>query len=193
MNSTIIMTSLLFILIYIWYISIIKKKNQVMEALSDIDVQLIKRYDLIPNILKIAKSFMEHEKNLITEVTALRAQIPISYSHENKEDVANFFAMQNKMREKMDNLLLQMENYPNLKSDQTMLQAQLTYNEVEEHISAARRFYNSTVTELNNSIQIFPGNLIAKLARASVMPFYQIDNDQKSYRCRKHIRIRNAY
>ena len=153
MNSIIIISGLV-AFVYIWYISIIKKKNQVIEALSGIDVQLTKRFDLIPNILKIAKSFMEHEKSLITEVTALRAQIPTSYSHKNKEDVANFFAIHNKIREKMDNLLLQVENYPNLKSDQTMLQAQLTYNEVEEHISAARRFYNAAVTELNNSIQI---------------------------------------
>ena len=100
MNSIIIISGLV-AFVYIWYISIIKKKNQVIEALSGIDVQLTKRFDLIPNILKIAKSFMEHEKSLITEVTALRAQIPTSYSHKNKEDVANFFAIHNKIREKI--------------------------------------------------------------------------------------------
>lgn len=177
--TNLIIISILLVFTYIWYIVIVKRKNQMMEALSGIDVQLTKRYNLIPNILKIAKNFMEHEKSLITEVTALREQIPTNYSHNNKEDVANFFAINNKMREKMNNLLLQMENYPNLKSDQTMLQAQLTYNEVEEHISAARRFYNSTITELNNSIQIFPGNLIAKLAKVETMPFYQSDDQQK--------------
>jgi len=178
MTNTIIFLAIAF-LIYFWYASIIKKKNQVMEALSGVDVQLTKRCDLIPNILKIAKSFMEHEKSLIIEVTSLRAQIPTNYSHKNKDDIANFFAMHNNIKEKMDNLLLQVENYPNLKSDQTMLQAQITYNEVEEQISAARRFYNSAVTELNNSTQIFPGNLIAKLAQAEVMPFYQANEQQK--------------
>jgi LemA protein len=130
------------------------------------------------NILKIAKSFMEHEKSLITEVTALRAKIPSNYQHDNKEAIAQYFKASNEMASKMANLMMQIENYPNLKSDQTMLQAQMTYNEVEENISAARRFYNAAVTELRNVIQIFPGNLIAKLASAELLPFYHADEAQ---------------
>lgn len=177
MNNMIIIAILL-ILIYFWYIIIIKRKNQVMESLSGIDVQLTKRYDLIPNILEIAKSFMKHETDLIKEVTALRAKIPENYSHNSKESISDHFKMHNEIHSKMDNLLLQVENYPDLKSNETMLQAQITYNEVEENISAARRFYNASVTELNNSIQIFPGNLIAKLANAEIMPFYQANEKQ---------------
>lgn len=179
MNTAIFLSVLLLAIVYVWYISIVKKKNQVYESLSGIDVQLTKRYDLIPNILKIAQSFMDHEKSLITEVTALRAKIPSNYNHDSKEEVNQYFKTSNEMATKMANLLMQVENYPNLKSDQTMLQAQLTYNEVEEHLSAARRFYNSSVTELNNSIQIFPGNIIAKLARAELMPFYNASEVQK--------------
>ena len=179
MNTAIFISVLILVIIYIWYISIVKKKNQVLESLSGIDVQLTKRYDLIPNILKIAQSFMDHERDLITEVTALRAKIPNYYNHDSKEELSEYFKTSNEMAMKMANLLMQVENYPNLKSDQTMLQAQLTYNEVEEHLSAARRFYNSAVTELNNSIQIFPGNIIAKLASAQVMPFYNANEIQK--------------
>lgn len=180
MNTTMIVILVgIVIFIYIWYISVIKKKNQVLEALSGIDVQLTKRYNLIPNILKIAKSFMEHEKNLITEVTALRAKIPQNYQSSDKDKIENYFKMHNEISDKMGQLMLQVENYPNLKSDQAMLQAQMTYNEVEEHISAARRFYNAAVTELNNSIQIFPGNLIAILANAKNMPFYQGSEEQR--------------
>ena len=179
MSINVFIIIVLLVIIYIWYMNIIRKKNQVMEALSGIDVQLTKRHDLIPNILAIAKSFMEHEKNLITEVTELRTKIQGNYQHNNKEEVAEYFKVTNEIASKMSNLLMQVENYPNLKSDQTMLQAQITYNEVEEHISAARRFYNSAISELNNSIQIFPGNLIAKLANAQVMPFYQANEEQK--------------
>jgi LemA protein len=109
---------------------------------------------------------------LITEVIALREKIPTNYKHDSKEAVADYFKRSNEVSDKMSNLLLKAENYPDLKSDQTMLQAQVTYNEVEGHVSAARRFYNASVTDLNNSIQIFPGNLIAKLARTESMPFY---------------------
>jgi len=173
MNSSSIIAIILIIIIYVWYIVIIKRKNQVLESLSDIDVQLTKRHDLIPNILEIAKKFMDHEKSLITEVTALRSNLKTNYQHDNKEEVEKYFDFSNELAAKMSSLLLQVENYPNLKSDQTMLQAQVTYNEVEEHISAARRFYNASVTELNSIIQIFPGNLIAKLAKAEIMPFYK--------------------
>ncbi len=179
MNTSIIITIIILIIIYSWYVIITKRKNQVLESLSGIDIQLTKRYDLISNILKIAKSFMEHEKSLIIEVTALRAKIPNNYQHDNKAAVTEFFQMNNEVASKMANLLMQVENYPNLKSDQTMLQAQTTYNEVEEHISAARRFYNAAVTDLNNIIQIFPGNLIAKLARAEEMPFYHANEEQQ--------------
>lgn len=177
--TSIIILAIVMVIIYAWYITIVKRKNQTLEALSGIDIQLTKRYELIPNILKIAKKFMEHELNLITEVTALREKIPENYSHNNKDDISNYFNLHNQMNDKMENLLMKMENYPDIKSDQTMLQAQLTYNEVEENISAARRFYNSAVTELNNSIQIFPGNLIAKLANAEVLPFFSSSEKSK--------------
>lgn len=178
MDTGIIISLALIVITYIWYISIIKKRNQVLESLSGIDVQLTKRNDLIPNILKIAKSFMEHEKTLISEVTALRAKIPSNYKHNDAEEVKEYFRVTNEMANKMANLLMQVENYPDLKTDQTMIHAQQTYNEVEEHISAARRFYNAAVTELNNSIQIFPGNLIAKIAGAKEMPFYKANENQ---------------
>ena len=159
--------------------TIIKRKNQYMEALSGVDVQLTKRHDLIPNVLKIAKKFMEHEKSLITEVTALRSKTPHNYQHNDTKEVSEYFKMSNEMASKMADLFIQVENYPDLKSNESMLQAQLTYNEVEGHISAARRFYNASTTELNNSIQIFPGNIIAKLTNAKVMPFYQADKAHK--------------
>ena len=72
-----------------------------MESLSGIDVQLTKRYDLIPNILKIAKKFMEHEKSLITEVTSLRANLHNNYQHDNKESIAEYFKMSNEIAGKM--------------------------------------------------------------------------------------------
>ncbi len=165
-------------IVYLWYIVIMRRKNQVLEALSGVEVQLTKRSELIPNILKIAKKFMEHEKEIFIEVTALREKIFLLKKHKNIEEINEYFKLSNEIAKKMSSVIMQIENYPNLKSDQSMLQAQQIYSELEENISAARRFYNSLVTEYNNVTQIFPGNLIAKLARADKYPFYKDDEEQ---------------
>lgn len=166
--------------IYFWYAGIIGKKNKVLEALSSIDVQLKKRSNLIPNILAIAKKFMSHEEKLLTEITQLRSESTSQYSKSDSQSVANHLQKSEALAGKMGQLMVAVENYPDLKSDQTMIQAMQTYNEVEGHISAARRFYNSAVTILNNSVQIFPGNLIAKLANTTAMPFYEADEESKA-------------
>lgn len=166
-------------IIYIWYAKLVGKKNKVQESLSSIDVQLKKRSNLIPNILAIAKKFMSHEDKLLTEITELRAQATSGYSKTDQAAVKDHLQTSELLSGKMSQLMVAVENYPDLKSDQTMLQAMQTYNEVEGHIAAARRFYNASVTLLNNSVQIFPGNLIAKLANISEMPFYEADEASK--------------
>ena len=171
---------LLLIILYFWYAGIISKKNKVKESLGSIDVQLKKRSNLIPNILKIASKFMEHEKDLITQVTKLRAKSDSNYDADDINSVKDHLKNAGALDQNLGQLMIAVENYPVLKSDQTMLQAQKTYNEIEAQIAAARRFYNSAVTSLNNSIEIFPGNLLARLARAKIMPFYEADEESKA-------------
>ena len=145
--------------LYVVYANVIKAKNNVMEALSGIDVQLKKRHDLVPNILTIAKKYMEHEKGLIEKVTELRTQAMKAPSGSKAK-----FTAEGMLDDLMSQLMVSVENYPQLKADQTMIQAMQTYNEVEEHIAAARRFYNSALTQVRNAVQIFPGSLFANLA-----------------------------
>ena len=145
--------------LYSLYAAVIRNKNSVREALSGIDVQLKKRHDLVPNILTIAKRFMEHENEIFTKVTELRTQAMNAPSGSKEK-----FAAEGLLDKLMGRLIVSVENYPQLKSDETMVQAMQTYNEVEEHISAARRFYNSALTQLRNSVMIFPGSLFAGLA-----------------------------
>ena len=164
---------------YLWYALIVSKKNSAKEALSGIDVQLRKRSNLIPNILKIAQKFMDHEKKLLNDITTLRAKAAEDYNIADPKAVETHLKNISELDAAMNRFNLTMEAYPDLKSDQTMLQAQKTYNEVEEHIAAARRFYNAAVTSLNNSIEIFPGNLFAGFAKASPMPFYETDAASK--------------
>ena len=168
------------LLLYLLYARIIKNKNKVYEALAGIDVQLKNRSNLIPNILEIAKKFMEHEKELISSVTELRTKIDKDYDSNDSAAVKEHMAVASALDAQMGQLMISVEAYPDLKSDQTMQQAQLSYNEVETKIAAARRFYNSAVGQLNNSIEIFPGSFLAQYANASVMPFYEADEASKA-------------
>lgn len=159
--------------LYCMYVGIIKKRNNAKEAMSGIDVQLRKRYDLIPNILAIAAKFMEHEKGLMTEITELRSQAASLRSDANT--IGKKIELDNAITSKLGQLFVSVENYPQLKSDQTMIQTMQTYSEVEEHIAAARRFYNSAVKDLNNSVEIFPSSLVAALIGVKSCPFFETD------------------
>ena len=160
-------------LLYGMYVQLIKKRNNAKEAMSGIDVQLRKRYDLIPNILAIAEKFMEHEKGLMTEITQLRTQAASLRS--DIDTIGKKIELDNAITSKLGQLFVSVENYPQLKSDQTMLQTMQTYSEVEEHIAAARRFYNSAVKDLNNSVEIFPSSLVAAVIGIKSCPFFETD------------------
>ncbi|ABX51538.1 MULTISPECIES: LemA family protein [Shewanella] len=180
MEKLLLGLTLIFIVTYLWYVSLVKKRNTALEALSGIDVQLTKRADLVPNILKIAKRFMDHEKSLLTEITELRTQLSNNYNKADPSAVKEHLVQAERLNDKMGALMVNVENYPELKSDNTMLQAMQTYNEVEAHISAARRFYNSAVSELNTAVEIFPGSIIASMASIKVMPFYEVSEAAKA-------------
>ncbi len=162
---------------YLIYVSLIKKKNKVKEAASGIDVQLKKRYDLIPNLLNMAANFMEHEKKLMTEIVKLRTQAVNKSFSGNPQEIMD---LENVLEGKLREFWLSVENYPELKSNQTMIQAMQSFNEVEEHIAASRRFYNSSVNELKNAVEIFPGSLVAALIGVKAdMPFFEAEAQAK--------------
>jgi LemA protein len=161
---------------YGWYVSLIKRRNQALEALSSIDVQLRKRFDLIPNVLKLAQKYMEHERGLLTEITELRNKVQQPYNRDKVEEVTQHLDASRALESGMGRIFALAENYPDLKADSTIVRAQETYEEVEGHISAARRFYNAAVGDLNNAVQIFPGNIIAGWANVQAMPFYELED-----------------
>lgn len=161
------------IILYLSYASVIKKKNKVQEAFASINVQLKKRYDLMPNILTMAQKFMEHERSLMEDLTKLRTEaMTMSNSMEN---IGKKLELDNQIKSKMDQLFVSVENYPQLKSDNTMVTAMQTYNEVEEHIAAARRFFNTAVNELNNAVEIFPSSLFAEKYGIKTQDYFEID------------------
>ena len=162
----------LLLMLYLTYVSVIKKKNKVQEAFSSISVQLKKRWDLIPNILTLASKFMEHERGLFEKVTELRTKamgVP-----NDMENIGRKLELDSEIKSLMGQIMVSVENYPQLKSDQAMTTAMQTYNEVEEHIAAARRFYNSAVLELNNAVEIFPSSAFAAAMGIKKQEFFAV-------------------
>lgn len=148
------------IVFYMMYVSLVQSKNSVETGLSNIDIQLRRRLDTIPNLLKIAQKFMTHEKDLITEVTELRSQ---ALSTPCKENPEKGFEINSKLGSKMGSLMVSVESYPELKSDSTVEKAMHELSLVEEDISSSRRLYNGEVLSFNNKIDIFPYSTIASM------------------------------
>lgn len=146
----------LFLLIVGLYNSLVRRKNDVENAFASVDVMLKKRYDLIPNLVETVKNYMKHEKSLLTELTALRAQA-VSGEIGNDERVA----LENKITKGISGVMVAVENYPDLKASKNFLQLQGAWNEAEEQISASRRTFNAVATAYNNKVETFPSNIMA--------------------------------
>lgn len=167
----------LVVIIYAWYVVLIRRRNRALEALSSIDVQLRKRHDLLPNILKLAQRFMTHERDLLSKVVELRNEARQPYDPGSSDAVHRHLAAEGGLQAGLRQLFALAENYPELRSSQAVLEAQQSFAMVEGHISAARRFYNSAVTEFNNAVQIFPGSFIAKQVGVQPLPFFEIEDE----------------
>lgn len=159
MTATIIIVVVVLILVLgtvSMYNGLIRRRNEVDNAFGGIDVQLKKRYDLIPNLVSTVKQYATHEKELLTKVTEMRSQAT-SGKLNNDEKVA----LDNQISAGMKSIMVAVENYPDLKASDNFMNLQRTLNEVESQISAARRTYNTIITFYNNGIQTFPRNIIA--------------------------------
>lgn len=156
--------------LYVWYAMIVTRRNQVSEALAGVDVQLQQRHELIPNILTIARRFMEHERALLEEITELRNTANAQAGSRDFASAGQRFEIEQRLGADMGRLFALAENYPQLRSEGPMITAQKTYAEVETNIAAARRFYNSAVGDLRNITEIFPGSLLSGAAGVTVIP-----------------------
>lgn len=170
MVPLLIVLGVLLVVFYGIYASIVRKRNGVQEAYSGIDVQLTKRHELIPNIIASAKKFMSHEKELFSEITELRtAAMKVAHG----KDIPAAVKAENELSSKLSSLMVNVENYPQLKSDSTMVNVQEAFEDVEEHIAASRRFYNSAVRSLNDTVQVWPMSMIASMIGIKAYPFFE--------------------
>lgn len=138
------------------YNGLVRKKNQVENAFATVDVLLQKRWDLIPNLVAVVQNYMQFEQKTLTEIAKLRTQVISERVSESTR-----VKIEDQISRSLGNILVTVEAYPELKTNEHFLQLQSSLNEAEEQISAARRFYNTAVTEYNNALQMFPSNLLA--------------------------------
>jgi len=166
----------LVVLVYGWYVALISRRNKAREALASIDVHLQKRFDLLPNVLKLAQRFMTHETALMERLTKLRTEVARDYPKTDAAAVKSHIEASKELEAGMARLFAVAENYPELRSSDTVVEAQKTFLEVEAQVAAARRFYNAAVNSLNNAVEIFPGSMIAGMAKVQALPFYEVEN-----------------
>ncbi len=151
------------------YNSLIRSRNQVDEAWSDIEVQLKRRYDLIPNLVSTVKGYAAHERGVFEKVTEARTRAMGAQSPHDK------LAAENMLTGALKSLFAVAENYPDLKANQNFLSLQGDLTDTENKIQASRRFYNGTVRDFNTKLQVFPTNMIAGMLNFKAREFFDID------------------
>ncbi|BDZ67375.1 LemA family protein [Methanobacterium ferruginis] len=157
------------------YNSLIKLRNRVKNAWSQIDVQLNRRADLIPNLVETVKGYAKHEKTVFEEVTEARAGLM------NAKTVQENAEANNILTETLKSLFAVAENYPELKANENFMELQGQLAETEDKIAYSRQFYNDTVLMYNNKCQMFPSNLIASTFNFQEAEFFEIEGAKEKF------------
>jgi len=153
------------------YNSLVRLRNQVDNAWSQIDVQLKRRHDLIPNLVETAKGYMTHERETFESITKARSQAM------GARNVAEASKAEGMLSEALSKFMLVVENYPELKANENFLSLQETLTSTENKIAFARQGYNDQVLFFNNKIQMFPSSLIANMFNFTKRDFFEIENE----------------
>ncbi len=155
------------------YNSLVRLRNKVKEAWADIDTQLKRRYDLIPNIVETVKGYASHESGTFEKVVQARTAAMNAQSVQDKEQAENMLSST------LKSIFALAENYPELKANQNFMQLQQTLKEIEEALQLARRYYNGTVKYFNNKIKVFTKNLMAGPLGFKAEEFFQATDEEK--------------
>jgi len=151
------------------YNRLITLRTRAQEAWADIDVQLKRRYNLIPNLVETVKGYATHERELFEKVTEARSRAMNAEGVQEKEQAENMLSST------LKSLFAVSENYPDLKASQNFLELQRELRDTEDKIQAARRFYNTNVRDLNIKIETFPSSVIAKQFKFEKMDFFELE------------------
>jgi LemA protein len=163
-------------LIVVWLIAtyngLITLRNRTDEAWSDIDVQLKRRYDLIPNLVETVKGYAGHEREVFEKVTAARTA---AINAEKGGNLAEIGKTENMLAGTLKTLFAVAENYPDLKASQNFLQLQDELSDTENKIQASRRFYNGNVRDFNIKMEKFPANMVASMLGFKSREFFEME------------------
>ncbi|MFP4063943.1 MAG: LemA family protein [Bacteroidales bacterium] len=175
MSTTTIIVIALAVVLVLSFISmynrLIRLRNQVKNAWSQIDVQLKRRHDLIPNLIETVKGYMKHEKETLENITRMRAQAMEA------TDVAEKAKAEGKLNSALGQLKVAVENYPDLKANQNFLSLQEELTSTENKISFARQNYNDQVLFFNNKIEVFPSNITASLFGFNKEKYFELESE----------------
>lgn len=157
------------------YNGLVRTRQKVKEAWSGIDVQLKRRYDLIPNLVNAVKGYAAHEKTTLENVVKARTDA-ISVP---EGKIAQQAKAENALSGTLKSIFALAENYPDLKANQNFLELQTQLAETEDQIAASRRIYNGNVTDLNTKVESFPSNFVANLHKFEKAEFFELDEGEK--------------
>ena len=155
------------------YNSLVKLRNQVKNAWSQIDVQLKRRHDLIPNLIETVKGYMTHERDTLENITKARSQAVAA------ETVGDKAKAEGELTSALGKFNLVVENYPDLKANQNFLSLQEELTSTENKISFSRQNYNDQVLFYNNKIQMFPSNILAGMFKFNEEEFFEIEDEKE--------------
>jgi LemA protein len=158
------------------YNRLITLRNRAEEAWSDIDVQLKRRHDLIPNLVETVKGYASHEKSVFENVTKARTE---AMSAEKSGDPKKMQEAENMLSGTLKTLFAVSENYPDLKASQNFVELQRELRDTEDKIQASRRFYNTNVRDMNIKVESFPSNIVANLFKFKKRDFFEIENPEE--------------
>ena len=169
----IIIPVLLIVVIGGVYNGLVRARNSNKEGWSGIDVQLKRRYDLIPNLVETVKGYAGHEQEVLENVTSARAGAQSVQG----QSIAQRAEAEGQLTTALRGLFAVAENYPDLKANQNFLALQGSLTEIENDLQMARRYYNGTTRDLNNKVEGFPSNIIAGMFGFKTAEFFEIEND----------------
>lgn len=170
----------LILVIIVIYNNLVSLRQRVKNAWSQIDVQLQRRFDLIPNLVECVKGYMSHEKEVLEKVTELRT------SWASATTISEKVQLDNQLSGALKTIMAVSENYPDLKASQNFLDLQEELRNTENKISYSRQFYNDTVTRYNIKLEMFPSNLIASMFHFTSESLYEAESDE----ARKNVKVK---
>ena len=165
--------------VIVMYNDLVRLRNKVKDAWSQIDVQLQRRFDLIPNLVESVKGYMNHEKETLTKVTELRS------SWANATTINEKVELENQLTSALKTIMAVSENYPELKANTNFSELSEELRNTENKISFSRQFYNDSVTMYNTKLELFPSNIVANMFNFKARELFVTESDE----ARKNVKV----